>query len=211
VFVDRIDAGQKLARALQKFRDDRPLILALPRGGVVIGAEVARVLRCDLDVLLVKKLRAPDNPELAIGAICEEGRRFVNEEVAGVTGADEAYLQSESKQRLHEMTAQKQLYRPVRPRISPAGRTVILVDDGLATGATMIAAAQAVSVAKPAKLIVAVPVSPPDTLEKIERLEQVNEVVCLETPAWFTGVGQFYEDFRQVVDEEVVELLKECG
>jgi predicted phosphoribosyltransferase len=208
MFRDRAEAGQRLATALRRFASDNSLILSLPRGGVVVGVEVARALQCDLDVLLVKKLRAPGDPELALGAICEEGKSFINRGVCKVTGATQEYLDGEIQARLAEITEQRGAYREVKAYISPTGRIAILVDDGLATGATMIAAVQATALSQPRKLIVAVPVSPPDTLSKLKAMPQVYEVVCLDTPSWFHGVGQFYEDFRQVSDEEVVQILK---
>jgi putative phosphoribosyl transferase len=204
MYRDRPEAGQELAAALKQFRLDRPLVLGLPRGGVVVAAEVARELAGDLDVLLVKKLCAPDNPELAIGALSEDGKPFLNRELVTLTGSDRRYVDREIAERRQEIDEQRQRYRAVKPRISPAGRTVILVDDGLATGATMIAAVQATRLAKPKKLIVAVPVGSP---EAVETLARKHEVVCLETPSWFSGVGQFYEDFSQVSDDEVLRVL----
>ena len=207
-FQDRAEAGQRLAAALQRFAADHPLILGLPRGGVVVGAEIARILQCNWDVLLVKKLRAPGNPELALGAICEDGKAFVNEEVRELAVATREYLDDEIRARLAEIAEQRRVYRKVKNYISPTDRVAILVDDGLATGATMIAAVQATALSRPRQLIVAVPVSPPDTEAKLETMPQVSEVVCLDTPSWFQGVGQFYEDFSQVSDEEVVRILE---
>lgn len=209
MFTNRVDAGQQLAEALEHFRSSRPLILALPRGGVVVGAAVARELSCPLDVLLVKKLRAPGNPELAIGAVCEEGRAMVNEEIVRMTGADRAYVDREIAARRDEIAEQRRRYRAVKPRISPAGTTTILVDDGLATGATMIAAVQATALAGPGKLVIAVPVAPPEVMHLMEAMKEINQSVCLLTPANFSGVGQFYRDFTQVSDEEVMEILRE--
>jgi predicted phosphoribosyltransferase len=209
MFTNRVDAGQQLADALKHFRAFRPLILALPRGGVVVGAAVARQLSCLLDVLLVKKLRAPDNPELAIGAVCEEGRAFINEEIVQMTGADRAYVEREIAERRDEIAGQRRRYRAVKPRISPAGMTTILVDDGLATGATMMAAVQATALAAPRKLVVAVPVAPPEVMRGINTMKEIDEAICLLTPAYFSGVGQFYRDFTQVSDEEVTEILRE--
>ena len=209
LFNDRVDAGRQLAGRLEKHRASNPLILALPRGGVVVGAEIARALGCDLDVMLVKKLRAPGNPELAIGAISEEGRVHLNEEVARLSGADAAYIERERTTRMAEMAEQKMLYRAVRSRIDPIGRAAILADDGLATGASMIAAIQAAAQGRPAKLMVAVPVSPPETLETIGAMDEVDEVVCLAAPDGFAGVGQFYQEFDQVPDEDVVAILRQ--
>ncbi|MGA2221690.1 MAG: phosphoribosyltransferase [Verrucomicrobiia bacterium] len=208
MFDNRADAGQKLARAVEKFRASDPLVLALPRGGVVVGAEIAHKLGCELDVVLVKKLRAPDNPELAFGAIGEDGHSFVNREIAQMVGTDQSYIDSEIEERHGEIKQQSRAYRKVRPRILPAGRTVMLVDDGLATGATMIAAVQTISLSSPQKIVVAVPVSSPEALQTLKSMPEVNDVVCLSTPGWFGGVGQFYRDFTQVSDEDVIEILK---
>jgi putative phosphoribosyl transferase len=209
MFTDRQDAGRKLAMALERHRAAHPLVLGLPRGGVVVGAEVARALGGELDVMLVRKLRAPGNPELALGAVSEDGHAYVNDEVARMTGAGETYLAKELSERSREMTRQRKLYRAVRGQVPPAGRTTILVDDGLATGATMIAAIQTATLAKPASLIVAVPVGPSEEARKIGKMQQVAEFVCLETPWDFQGVGQFYYDFTQVEDETVVQILRE--
>jgi len=208
MFDDRVEAGQQLARTLEKFRAANPLILALPRGGVVVGAEIARQLGCQLDVLLVKKLRAPDNPELAFGAIGEDGNAFVNRGIARAVEADPSYIDGEIKERHEEIKQQSRAYRSVRPRVPPASRTVILVDDGLATGATMIAAVHTISHSRPRKIVVAVPVGSPEAFQALQSMSEVSDVVCLSTPEWFGGVGQFYRDFAQVPDEEVMEILK---
>lgn len=208
-FEDRPDAGQQLARELEKFHATGPLVLGLPRGGVVIGAEVARALGCELDVLLVKKLRCPDNPELAIGALSESGHRYVNNELVRMFEVEPSYLEAEICARAAEIREQQRLYRAVKPRIAPAGRVAILVDDGLATGATMIAAAQATALERPTRLIVAVPVGSPESVRTLRETEQVDEVICLQVPEYFEGVGQFYQDFAQVEDEEVVKILGE--
>jgi predicted phosphoribosyltransferase len=209
MFRDRIDAGRQLAQVLEACRPARPLVLALPRGGVVVGAEIARRLGAELDVLLIKKLRAPNNPELALGAVTEDGRSFLNEELMRVVKPAPDYVQAEIKTRLREMSDQRRRYRKVKASIHAGDRVVILVDDGLATGATMIAATQAVAAAHPRKLIVAVPVAPPDTLQFIQRIPQVNETECLLTPSWFGGVGEYYQDFTQVSDDEVVAVLRQ--
>ena len=209
MFGNRTEAGRQLAQALERFRTMNPLVLALPRGGVVVGAEVARILGCALDVLLVKKLRAPGSPELAIGAVGEDGQAFVNDEIARVTGADDSYVQGEISYRLVEIAGQRAMYRAVRPKIAPTGRVAILVDDGLATGATMIAAAQITRRARPERVVVAVPVGAQATVLELEEMEEVEEVICLFTPDWFQGVGQFYGDFAQVSDEEVTKILQQ--
>ena len=208
MFANRHDAGCKLAKALHSYRGQQSLVLGLPRGGVVVAAEVARALGGELDVLLVKKLGAPGNPELALGAIGEDGRPCLND-VAQMFGADNDYVSELAARRLKEIRDQAKLYRAVKKKSSPAGRLCILVDDGLATGATMIAAIQSVYAKRPASIVVAAPVGPDDTLAKIREMAEVTDVICLEVPAWFSGVSQVYDDFEQVEDEKVVELLKE--
>lgn len=209
MFADRTDAGRQLGRALERYRGTKPLVLGLPRGGVVVAAEIARSLDGELDVLLVKKLRAPGQHELAVGAVSESERAFVNQNVLRMVGAAENYLNDEIATRRAELHAQQRDYRRVRSRVEPTGRTVILTDDGLATGATMIAAIQATSANDPASLIVAVPVGPPETARDLAGMEEVDEFVCLQTPLDFQGVGQFYSDFKQIEEETVVEILKE--
>ena len=209
MFANRQEAGLKLAGALHAWRGRRPLVLGLPRGGVVVAAEVARALDGELDVLFVKKLGAPDNPELAIGAIGEDGKPCLNNDIARMLGVDDAYVSGLAARRLEEIRDQARLYRIVKKKSSPAGRVCILVDDGLATGASMMAAIQTIHSGLPASIVVAVPVGPDDTLEKIREMPEVNEVVCLETPEWFSGVSQVYDDFEQVEDKTVVDLLKE--
>lgn len=209
MFRDRTDAGQQLAKALTRFRSEHPIVLGLPRGGVVVAAEIARGLRYDFDVLLVKKIRSPDNPELALGAVCEQTAPWLNREIIQHAQLDLHYLDAEIKERLAEIAAQRRQYRKIKPFIPRTDRIVILVDDGLATGATMIAAAQAVNVAVPRKIVVAVPVAPPDTLTVLRRLPEVQEIECLQTPLWFSGVGQFYENFEQVEDDEVTDILRQ--
>jgi predicted phosphoribosyltransferase len=208
MFRDRQDAGRKLAAALASYKGDNPLVLALPRGGVVVGAEIARGLDCDLDVMLVKKLRAPFNPELAIGAISEDGTPILNEGLLQSITVSKRYLEGEVKERMKNIQEQQRRYRAVKPRVPPADRVVILTDDGLATGATMRAAVLAVAAAQPQRIVVAVPGGAPDTVEQIQSMAAVNEVICLAQPPFFSAVGELYGDFRQVEDEEVVEILR---
>jgi putative phosphoribosyl transferase len=208
MFADRTDAGQQLARALAKRRTKQLLVLGLPRGGVIVAAAVANALGGDLDVMLVKKLRAPGNPELAIGAVSEDGRVILNDEVARLTGANQEYVVAEGQTRFNEMAEQRSLYRSVKSPLPVAGRVVMLVDDGLATGSTMAAAVQAVMMREPQELIVAVPVGPPPVVEAIRGMAGVSAVVCLVITEKFHGVGQFYHDFRQTSDAEVVAILE---
>jgi predicted phosphoribosyltransferase len=209
MFAHRQDAGRKLARALHAYRGQRPLVLGLPRGGVVVAAEVARALDGELDVLFVKKLGAPGNPELAIGALGESGKPCLNDDIAKMLGVNDEYVSSLAARKLEEIRAQARLYRAVKAPSTATGRLCILVDDGLATGATMIAAIHAVHAERPASIVVATPVSPDDTLAKIREMRKVGDVICLEVPTWFSGVSQVYDDFGQVEDATVLGLLKE--
>ncbi|MGQ0549383.1 MAG: phosphoribosyltransferase [Armatimonadota bacterium] len=205
VFVDRRDAGRRLAAALDHLRDRRPLVIAVPRGGVVVGHEVAAHLRAPLDVIVPRKLRAPYNPELAIGAVAEGGAVFIDDAIARGIGA--GYLAQEIAAQRAEIARRVQVYRGDRPISSLEGRAAIVVDDGIATGATMIAALRAVRAMAPARLVAAVPVAPPEGIVRLAR--EADEVVCLASPAIFHAVGQFYENFVQVDDGEVTALLAE--
>ena len=204
IFLDRVAAAKRLAAALAHYRGKNPLVLAIPRGAVQMGRVVADELEGELDVVLVRKLRAPASPEFAVGAIDETGWAYIAPH-ARAAGATDKYLEQEQHAQLEILKKRRALYTPGRPPIDPAGRITMVVDDGLATGATMIAALHAVRVKDPAKLICAVPVAAPDSLELIQ--PYADEVVCLEAPANFHAVGQFYRSFPQVEDEEVVALL----
>jgi predicted phosphoribosyltransferase len=203
-FDSRLDAGRRLATALAQYRGYHPLILAIPRGAVEMGAVVARELQGELDVVLVRKLRAPWNPEFAVGAIDESGWSYLAPH-AQAAGADQAYLAGEKAEQLALLRRRRAQYTPAREPADPAGRIAIVVDDGIATGASMIAALHAVRAKDPAKLICAVPVAAPDSLEAVR--SYADEVVCLHAPEGFAAVGQFYRDFAQVEDEDVVALL----
>ncbi len=208
VFTNRQHAAARLAEALAAYKGRNPLILAIPRGAVAMGQYLAHELGGELDVVLVRKLRAPFNPEFALGSIDESGWTYVAD-YAESAGGTPAYLEREKQDQLDILRARRAQYTPLRPPIDPAGRIVIVVDDGLATGATMIAALHGLRQRKPARLVCAVPVAPADTLEKIRPC--ADEVICLSTPEFFRAVGQFYADFPQVEDYEVIEILREAG
>lgn len=205
-FKDRRDAGRRLAAKLAKYeREPDVIVLALPRGGVPVAYEVAEALAAPLDVFLVRKLGVPGHEELAMGAIASGGIRVRNDDVIRALHLDEETLDavaSRERGRLHEHELS---YRGERPRPSVHGRTVILVDDGLATGASMHAAVQALNEDHPRRLVVAVPVAPPETCEAIRT--EVDEIVCAVTPPAFYGIGRWYDEFLQTTDEEVRELL----
>lgn len=205
MFEDREEAANKLAAKLARYKGMHPLVLAIPRGAVPMAKIIAEALGGDYDVVLVRKLRAPHYPELAIGSVDESGWTYIAD-FAESTGADEAYIAAEKKLQMATIKQRRAQYTPVRPPIDPAGRIVIVIDDGLATGATMISALHGLRNRNPARLICAVPVSPPHTLEKVAQL--ADEVVCLEAPEYFQAVGQFYQYFPQVEDEEVISILQ---
>jgi putative phosphoribosyl transferase len=204
MFKDRSDAGRQLAEALKDYGPLRPIVLALPRGGVPIGFEVARALYAPLDVLVVRKVGAPFDPEFGIGAIAP-GVQLLDQESLLALGLTPQDLKSVMEQEQKELNRRNETYRGEKPLPKIAGRTVILVDDGLATGITIRAAIQSVRQLKPAKLILAVPVGPADTVQNLR--DEVDVLICLETPRKFFAVGLQYLSFPQVSDEEVLSLL----
>jgi len=208
-FKNRAEAGIHLAQALKKFaRKPDIIILALPRGGVPVGFEVAKKLKVPLDILLVRKLGAPGHEEMAVGAIAPDDHRVLNPDVVDIMGVSREEIRRIEEKELRELHRRMAAYRGNRPPPDLAGKTVILIDDGLATGATMQVAVDAVRDSGPKEIVVAVPTG---AIDAVERLEQsVDEVICLLQPRQFFGVGAWYEDFRQVPDKDVQRILAEA-
>jgi putative phosphoribosyl transferase len=206
-FADRTEAGRRLARKLARFKSQRPLVLALPRGGVPVGFEVARALDAPLDLILVRKIGAPYQPELALGAVVDgdQAETVINRDIVERFQISESYLEGASAQQLEEIERRRRLYGAGRPKVEVRDRTAIVVDDGIATGATMEAALRATRRAAPRRLVLAAPVAPPDTIERLRPL--VDEIECLIVPGYMGAIGMFYADFRQVSDDEVTALL----
>jgi putative phosphoribosyl transferase len=207
MFDDRIDAAQQLASALAAYRGRQPLVLAIPRGAVPMAALIARELQGDLDLVLVRKLHAPGAPEFAIGAVDEAGWVYLAPH-ANAVRASSGYIGEQKAEQLEELRRRRNLYTPGRAPIDASGRVVIVVDDGLATGATMVAALHAVRQRAPARLVCAVPVASEESAKLVR--EYADEVVCLEVPRRFAAVSQFYRAFPQLQDDEVVALLRDA-
>jgi predicted phosphoribosyltransferase len=207
-FEDRIDAGRKLAAALASYKDKAPAILALPRGGVPVAAEIATALAAPLDLILVRKIGVPGNRELAMGAVVDGATPIVvrNEDIIQLIGITESEFKAVCDRELEEIDRRRVRYLGGRERVNLAGRTAIVVDDGIATGATMRAALQATRMRSPDKLILAVPVAPTDTLATLRK--EVDDLICLEDHEAFGAIGYYYLDFSQITDEEVIETLK---
>jgi len=208
-FRSRQEAGRLLARELARYRGERPVVLAIPRGGVVVGDALAQALGGELDIILAHKLRTPGESELALGAVSEGGQLFLNDEVVKDLGIDMPAIQQEKNRQLAEIRRRTKMFRAARPRVPLDGRIVIITDDGIATGATAQAAIWVAKLENPRKLVLAVPVASDDSLNKLS--PEVDELLCLRAPASFFAVGQFYLRFEAVTDEEVLETLKRYG
>jgi predicted phosphoribosyltransferase len=207
LFRDRADAGKKLADELARREGPSDtIVLGLPRGGVVLAAAIAEALRVDLDVLLVRKLGVPGNEELAMGAIASGGVRVINRDVVLWLGIPDRVVEEVTAREMRELERRERAFRGDRPRPGLRGKTAVLVDDGIATGATMRAAVSALRVSEPSRIVVAVPVAPPDACARLE--EETDELVCLARVEPLGAVGSWYGDFPQVTDGEVRDLLK---
>jgi putative phosphoribosyl transferase len=204
-FTDRVDAGRRLAERLRPLGGEKPVVLGLPRGGVPVGFEVAQALEAPLDVIIVRKLGVPFHRELGFGAIGEGGVRVVHETIVRMSRADQADLVDVERTEQAELVRQARRFRRGRPRIPVEDRTVIIVDDGIATGATAQAACRVARAQGAGRVVLAVPVAPPDAVASLR--QDADEVVCLSEPPDFSAVGEWYEDFSQTSDDEVVELL----
>ena len=206
-FADRMDAGQKLAQALAAYKDQHAVVLALPRGGVPVAAQVAAALKAPMDLILVRKIGVPMQPELAMGAVVDGASPLIvrNEDVIALAGVEEAEFKSVCDSELAEIERRRKLYLGGRERIEVAGKVAIVVDDGIATGATTRAALRATRARQPKKLVLAVPVAPTDSLAAMKA--EADEVVCLEDYESFGAIGSYYSDFRQTSDQEVIDTL----
>ncbi len=207
VFSNRTEAGKKLAAALKGTEKDA-VVLAIPRGGVVVGFEIAHELNIPLDIVITKKIGAPDNPELAIGAVAEDGTHLLDNSLVEMLGVPQSYIEAEVQRQKDEIRRRLKVYRGDASPPEIVGHQVIVVDDGVATGATLKAALRSLRKKGVKSLTVAVPVGPPDTIRALHK--EADSVVCLSTPEPFYAIGEFYQDFNQTSDEEVIELLNKC-
>jgi len=213
LFADRVEAGSRLAaelvRRLPRIRDEDPLVLAIPRGGVPVGYEVARAIDAPLDLFIARKLGAPGHEELGIGAVAPGGTRFLDEDAIRMLDVSDAYVEEVTRKELAEVERRLRRFRGDRPPPRIEGRSVVLVDDGLATGVTALASLTALRLQQPRRLVFAAPVCSVEGARAVAR--QADDVVCVATPERFFGVGAWYHDFTQTTDEEVVELLETRG
>jgi putative phosphoribosyl transferase len=206
-FIDRIDAGKRLASVLKDFTGKNGIVLAIPRGGVVVGFEIAKALNLQLDVIIPRKIGSPENPELGIGAVAEDGTTILDNQLIKYLAVSKEYIAIETNRQKHEIGRRLKLYRQDASYPNIKGLDVIVVDDGIATGSTMKAALASVRNRGASSVTVAVPVGPPSTIEELNEL--ADRVVCLYTPEYFQAIGEFYNDFSQTPDEEVIRLLRE--
>ncbi|WP_258358962.1 phosphoribosyltransferase [Moorella sulfitireducens] len=208
IFKNRHEAGCRLARALHEYRGWHPLVLAIPRGGVLVAAPIVTELAGELDIIIPRKVGLPGNPELAVAAVAPDGTVLYNENLMSSLNLAPADLKALIEKEMAEIKRRLEAYRYRTGELEITGRVVIVVDDGIATGLTVEAALLSIKKAGPRRLVLAVPVAPPETLERLRPL--VDDLICLATPVPFYAVGQFYEDFNQVSDDEVENILKKC-
>lgn len=208
-FTNRKEAGKLIARALSEYRGQKAVVLGIPRGGIIVAREIARELDAELDIVLAHKLRTPGHAELAMGSVAEDGKLFLNQEVVQELRIGDTYIQQEKARQMAEIKRRTEMIRHIRPKIPLKGRIVIVTDDGVATGATTQAALWAVRLEQPKKLIAAMPVGPEGTIRRLA--EDVDEMLCLRAPPLFAAVGQFYQRFYPVEDEDVLAILREEG
>lgn len=205
MFKDRTEAGKILSDALSEYKDKNSIVIAIPRGGVVVAYEVAKALNTSLDLIIPRKIGAPRQPELAIGAVTEDGTTILNQDILRYLRVSDEYIKEEAKRQVEEIKRRMESYLGDKPRVSIEGKVVILVDDGVATGATIRAAIASLRKREPASIVLAIPVGPLDTIEELRR--EADEVICLMTPEPFFAIGQFYRSFEQTSDEEVIQIL----
>lgn len=206
MFADRKEAGAALAAELEKRGIENGVVMAIPRGGVVVGAEIARRLQLPLDLIIPRKIGAPQSPEMAVGAVTQDGTAIIDHSILKRLGLDENDLAGKIEQEVREIKRRMHKYRGSGDYPDHTGKEIILVDDGVATGSTVLAAIRSLyKLFQPSKLILAVPVAPPEVMARLR--EEVDEAVCLEEPEIFYAVGQFYQDFKQVSDREVTEII----
>jgi putative phosphoribosyl transferase len=207
MFENREQAGKKLAKELKKYAGKNIIVLAIPRGGVIVAKEIAKELNSKLDLIVPRKIGAPWERELAIGAVAQDGSLVLNEDLIKELGIPKEYIQKEKEKELKEIERRLKVYRGNKKFPELKNKIVVLVDDGIATGATIKAALKFIKNQKPKKIVIAVPVAPLDTLKELEK--EVDEIICLEKPKFMGAISEFYLDFKQVEDEEVVEIMKE--
>ncbi|MGD0330766.1 MAG: phosphoribosyltransferase [Nitrososphaeria archaeon] len=205
-FQDREEAGKMLALKLTEYSNKDTIVLAIPRGGVVIGYQIARKLKAPLDIIVPRKIGAPDNSELAIGAVAEDGSLSLDESAVMYMNISKSYIEEESRRQITEIRRRLKLYRGETPYPMLQDHVIIIVDDGIATGSTIKAAIASIRKKKPKSVVVAVPVAPRSTVKELEK--EADRVICLSTPEFFYAIGQFYVDFSQTTDGEVIRLLK---
>lgn len=210
-FLDRAEAGRRLCDALTEFEGQDAVVFALPRGGVPVAAPIAQMLKAPLDLVLVRKIGVPYQPELAMGAVADGGKPVIvrNDDVIALSGVSETRFVRECAEQCAEIERRRRLYLGGRPRAEAKGRVAIVVDDGIATGATTRAALRAVRAREPKKLVLAVPVAPTEAVDALRA--DVDQLICLEAHDYFSGVGCYYRDFRQIDDDEVIALLDRYG